>query len=182
MPVYRIRALRRSCCRRGCLTCCRANSPGHFPSDCLPRICAGCHGLMARILRSAGLSGLRFLAFRLSERGSRAEPDQTLHDVDEIGEADGADEEPHPVLRLSEDMLDAGNEPWIWRRWPSRCAPASAAFRAARVGLSGRISSGRVLLPALLASFSARVLRCLGAATRVSLRRCARPSRDSRVP
>ncbi len=68
---------------------------------------------MARILRSAGLSGLRFLAFRLSERGSRAEPDQTLHDVDvdEIGEADGADEEPHPVLRLSEDMLDAGTNP-----------------------------------------------------------------------
>ena len=41
-------------------------------------------------------------------------------------------------------------------------AGIGAAFRDARVGLSGLISSGRVLLPALLASFSARVLRCLG--------------------
>ena len=46
--------------------------------------------------------------------------DQTVHVAGQIGqhdfgfgplEADGADEEPHPVLRLSEDMLDAGTNP-----------------------------------------------------------------------
>ena len=87
---------------------------------------------MARILRSAGLSGLRFLAFRLSGRGSRAEPDQTLHAVDEIGEADlrrcpgdadGSDDQAHGPLLSGEDRLD--------RREPTRdfAALASAVRR-----------------------------------------------------
>ena len=100
-----------------------------------------------------GLFPMTFRAISPALRGLQAEPphafpafveDQPVKVVGQIaegqprfgmGQADGADEKPEPVLLMSEDMFDKGPESGIWQRWPSR-SPSLSVFRCLGAGTS----------------------------------------------
>jgi hypothetical protein len=97
-----------------------------------------------------------------------------------------ADETEHPADRDAALVAEARDRdvdtgPAIGYRPGFNVQRASAAFRAAQVGLSGRISSGggSFCLDRILLSLAVALP---GGRPPASHRRCARPSRDSRVP